>query len=108
LRPCDRRYDPHVAGVVSGAGDFRPGLFLGRLPAVCDPRAPVALVGRAFCKVDADFGAIAVGDPLTTSATPGHAMRAADRSLSMGAILGKALRPLAVGRGLIPILIALQ
>ena len=45
---------------------------------------------------------------LTTSATPGHAMKAGDAAKSLGALIGKALKPLATGRGLIPILVALQ
>jgi len=49
-----------------------------------------------------------VGDLLTTSPTPGHAMRADDPGRAFGAVLGKALRPLADGQGLVPILVALQ
>jgi len=61
-----------------------------------------------FCKVDASYSPIDRGDLLTTSETPGHAMKAADPRLAFGAILGKALRPLVAGRGLIPVLVALQ
>lgn len=43
-----------------------------------------------------------------TSAIPGHAMRAGDPLRALGAVIGKALKPLQSGRGLIPILIALQ
>jgi hypothetical protein len=45
---------------------------------------------------------------LTTSPTEGHAMKACDPARAFGAVIGKALRPLATGIGLIPILIALQ
>jgi hypothetical protein len=45
---------------------------------------------------------------LTTSATPGHAMKAVDRITAFGAVVGKALRSLDCGQGLIPILITLQ
>jgi hypothetical protein len=45
---------------------------------------------------------------LTTSPTPGHAMKAADASKAFGAVIRKALMPLVRGKGLIPILIALQ
>jgi hypothetical protein len=45
---------------------------------------------------------------LTTSVVPGHAMKAVDRLRAFGAVIGKALRPLNAGQGLIPILIALQ
>jgi hypothetical protein len=58
--------------------------------------------------VDAESGAIAVGDLLTTSDTPGHAMKAQDPERAFGAVIGKALAPLRDGRDLIPILVALQ
>jgi hypothetical protein len=69
---------------------------------------PVALMGKVYCKVDASYGPIRVGDLLTTSATPGHAMRATDRGLAFGAILGKALAGLEGGQALVPILVTLQ
>jgi hypothetical protein len=71
-------------------------------------RQPVALLGKVFCNVDARYGAIEVGDLLTTSPTPGHAMKACDPLKAFGAVIGKALRPLHEGQGLILILIALQ
>lgn len=52
--------------------------------------------------------AIAVGDLLTTSPTPGYAMKATDPLQAFGAIIGKALRPLREGQTLLPILVALQ
>jgi hypothetical protein len=69
---------------------------------------PVALVGKVFCKVDAQFGAIEVGDLLTTSSTLGHAQKASENAKSIGSLLGKALASHSKGTGLIPILIALQ
>jgi hypothetical protein len=45
---------------------------------------------------------------LTTADAPGYAMKAVDPARAFGAVLGKALRPLQSGQGLIPILIALQ
>jgi hypothetical protein len=100
-------YDKRVAGVVSGAGTYRPGLVLDRSPSGGE-RVPVALVGKVFCKVDADLGPVAVGDQLTTSPTPGHAMRAGDPTRAFGSILGKALAPLPGGQGLVPLLVALH
>ena len=79
----------------------------GSFPLMVDAK-PIALLGKVFCKVDAQFGPIEVGDLLTTSPTQGHAMRVADPLRAFGAVIGKALRPLAGGQGLIPILIALQ
>jgi hypothetical protein len=106
LRRSDKAYDRRVAGVVSGAGDFRPGIVLGGRGT--DGRTTVALVGKVYCKVDASFGAIEVGDLLTSSATPGHAMKVTDHLKGFGSVIGKALRPLSSGQGLVPILVALQ
>ena len=71
-------------------------------------RQPVALLGKVYCKVDAQYGAIEIGDLLTTAPTLGHAMKADDAIKSFGAVIGKALSPLKEGQGLIPILISLQ
>jgi hypothetical protein len=49
-----------------------------------------------------------VGDLLTTSATPGHAMKVADPARALGTVLGKALGSLRQGRALVPILVTLQ
>ncbi len=57
--------------------------------------APVALAGRVPVKVDARYGAIAAGDPLTPSPLPGIAMKA----VAPGPIIGTALQPLASGSG---------
>src|SRR5262249_15796255 len=100
-------YDRRVAGVISGAGDYKSGIILDGCKAR-DDRVAVALVGKVYCKVDARFSPIEVGDLLTTSPTRGHAMKAGDPRRAFGAIIGKALRPLAGDRGLIPILVALQ
>jgi hypothetical protein len=100
-------YDKRVAGVVSGAGDYKPGVILDR-NASSQPRVPVALLGKVYCHVDAADHPIEVGDLLTTSARPGHAMKASDPAKAFGAVLGKALRSLSAGQGLIPVLVALQ
>ena len=107
LCQCVRPYDRRVAGVLSGAGGCRPGIVLGTQPCDAD-RLPLALTGKVYCKVDAAYGAIAIGDLLTTSATQGHAMKAADATRAFGAVLGKALRPVATGTALIPVLVSLQ
>jgi hypothetical protein len=107
LVESDRAYDKRVAGVVSGAGSYRPGIVLGR-EASSKRRVPLALVGRVFCKVDATNAPIEVGDLLTTSNTKGHAMKAEDPSRAFGTVVGKALAPLKEGRRLLPVLIALQ
>ncbi len=107
LRESDKPYDKRVAGVISGAGEYKTGIVLDRRSSGPE-RAPVALVGKAYCKVDAAHSPIEVGDLLTTSTTPGHAMKASDRFQAFGSVIGKALRPIKSGKGLIPILIALQ
>ena len=107
LQPSQMAYDKRVAGVISGAGDYKPGIVLDKQHSRIG-RKPIALIGKVFCKVDAQFGAIEVGDLLTTAPTRGHAMRATDPLQSFGTVLGKALRPFAEGQGLIPMLIALQ
>jgi hypothetical protein len=100
-------YDPKVAGVVSGAGDYKPAIVLDKRE-TGEIRIPLALVGKVYCKVDAQHSPVEVGDLLTTSEKPGYAMKAVDRSRAFGAVIGKALRPLKDGQGLLPILIALQ
>ena len=107
LKACDSGYDRRVAGVISGAGDYRPGIVMDKQHTDRD-RRPIALVGKVCCNVDATYGPIRVGDLLTTSPTPGHAMAATDQGLAFGATIGKALKPHADGCGLIPILVNLQ
>jgi hypothetical protein len=107
MRPSQQPYDKKVAGVISGAENCRPGLVLDKKDSHTN-RLPVALLGKVYCKVDAQYWAVEVGDLLTTSSIPGHAMKAADPLRAFGAVIGKALRPLREGRGVIPILIALQ
>src|SRR5271165_2091220 len=69
LVPSSQEYDRRVAGVVSGAGDLRPGLILDQR-ADSDRRQAVALVGKVCCKAIADDAPIRVGDLITTSAAP--------------------------------------
>lgn len=67
---------------------------------------PIALMGKTFCKVDASIAPIRPGDLLTSSPTPGFAMKALDRMKAIGAILGKAPDGLEDGLGPIPILVS--
>lgn len=107
LRQSYQAYDKCVAGVISGAGDYKPGIVLDKQSSQLN-RKPIALIGKVYCKVDARYEPIEVGDLLTTAPTPGHAMKVVDPLKAFGAVIGKALRPLKAGCGLIPILIALQ
>jgi hypothetical protein len=93
LRPSGRGYDKRVAGVVSGAGNYRTAIVLGESERAGN-RAVVALVGKTYCKVDAGLAPIEAGDLLTSSDTPGHAMKATDPNRAFGAVIGKALKPL--------------
>jgi hypothetical protein len=106
ITPCESAYDRRAVGVVSGAGEFRPGLVLDKQ--TTGRRLPIALVGRVNCLVDAAFGEVLVGDLLTTSTTPGHAMRADSTAMSVGTVIGKALSDLKTGRGLVQMLVTLQ
>jgi hypothetical protein len=107
LRPSDCAYDRKVAGVVSGAGAFRPGIVLDKRTDD-EGRTTIALVGKVYCKVDADIASISVGDLLTTSHTPGRAMKITDHTRAFGSVIGKALMAIESGHGLIPILVSLQ
>jgi hypothetical protein len=108
LRRSDTSYDKRVAGVVSGAGRFRPGMMLDSRNVGPHRTCPLALIGKVYCKVDARPSPIEVGDLLTTSMTAGHAMKVADPSNAFGTVLGKALAELDTGIGLLPILVCLQ
>jgi hypothetical protein len=59
---------------------------------------PLALTGKVYCKADAQYAPIEVGDLLTTSSTAGHAMKATDHDRAFGAVLGKALGLLSTAR----------
>ena len=107
LRESHQAYDKRVAGVISGAGSYRPGIVLDKQQSQTK-RQPIGLLGKVYCKVEAQSSPIEIGDLLTTSSTPGHAMKASDPVRAFGAVVGKALGHLTEGRGLIPILITLQ
>ena len=107
LKLSNGAYDTRVAGIVSGAGGVKPGLTLSQ-KSVLDEGQNVAINGRVYCLADAGYGAIRPGDMLTTSDTPGHAMRATDRERSYGAVIGKAMSGLDDGTGLVLVLVSLQ
>lgn len=107
LRPAEAAYDRRVAGVISGAGQYKPGIVLDRQPNL-DDRRPLAMVGKVICHADASTTPIRVGDLLTTSDLTGHAMTAIDRDRSFGAVIGKALGSLDEGIGSVPVLVGLQ
>ncbi len=107
LKLSSREYDPAVAGIISGANGINPGIALHQEGAL-DGGQNVALSGRVYVLADAANGAIEPGDLLTTSATPGHAMKVANHLKGQGAILGKAMTGLNSGKGMVLVLVTLQ
>jgi hypothetical protein len=100
-------YSTSVAGVFS----IKPGLLGSQHSQNSiqpDSEIPLAVIGIVPCNVTTENGPIHRGDLLTTSSTPGYAMKATDRSRMLGAIVGKALSNLDSGSGTIEILVTLQ
>ncbi len=106
VRKADAAHDRRVIGIVAGAGGFNPALRLGARPG--EDRVPISITGRAYCYVDALHGAVDIGDLLTTSITPGHAMKVGNLEQAAGAIVAKALGKLRQGTGIIPVLLGLR
>jgi hypothetical protein len=80
-----RPYQGPVVGIVSNNyGDFTSAGY--NVPEEEHPM-PVALVGRVPVNVTNENGSIRVGDYLTTSSTPGYAMKATE----VGRVIGMAL-----------------
>ncbi len=107
LKLSTRAYDRRVAGIVSGANGINPGISL-RQEGIAEGGENVALTGRVYVRADAMNGAIEPGDLLTTSNTPGHAMKVTDYARAQGAILGKAMSRLEEGKGMVLVLVTLQ
>jgi hypothetical protein len=109
MRVASRAYDRMVAGILSGANGIAPGIILRQQGTVADGLHPVASIGRVWCWCDADAnGAIEAGDMLTTSNTPGHAMKVSDFNKANGSVIGKAMSSLKSGRGLVLVLVSLK
>jgi hypothetical protein len=106
LIPSEHEYDGKVAGIITGAGHYKPGIVMDKKGG--ENRRAVAMMGKVFCYADATDQAIEVGDILTTSGKKGYAMKAANREKAFGATIGKALGSLPSGTGLIPVLVTLQ
>jgi hypothetical protein len=108
LRKARGAYNKRVAGVVAGANGLSKGIILGNLEGSED-HTPIAMSGRVWVYADATHEAIEPGDLLTTSDTPGHAMKASDPSRAHGAVLGKAMTRLEKGKtGMVLVLVNLQ
>jgi len=78
-----RAFDPLIAGVVSDKPAFGITMPGGGIP--------MALMGRVKTRVTLEAGAIGVGDVLTSSSTPGRAMRCKKLERCLHAVIGKAL-----------------
>lgn len=114
IERSSRPNDPRVAGVYS----TRPGILGAEkgdgITRVDADDVPVAIVGIVPTKASAENGPIEVGDMLTTSSTPGHAMKASPVMVGGvavypgGVLIGKALEPLKAGTGLIRVLVTLR
>jgi hypothetical protein len=107
LKVSSQAYDTRVAGVLSGANGINPGIQMQQ-QALVEGGKNVALTGRVYALADAGNGAINPGDLLTTSDTPGHAMKVSDHARASGAILGKAMSGLKEGKGMVLVLVTLQ
>jgi hypothetical protein len=98
LRPASSMADTALAGIALGPSAPSTASDETVVLRVC-----VAVTGLVECKIDAGYGAVRAGDLLTTSPTPGHAMRSLE--VIPGAVLGKAAEPLDVGTGTIKVLV---
>ncbi len=107
LKLSDQAYDTRVAGVVSGANGINPGIQMQQ-QGILEGGKNVALTGRVYVKADTSNGAIKPGDLLTTSSSPGFAMKVTDHAKAMGAILGKAMTGLSDREGMVLVLVTLQ
>jgi hypothetical protein len=92
-------YDTRAAGIISTDPSH--------LMSADEGNVPLALSGRVPVKVTAENGQIRRGDLLTTSNTPGHAMKCSDRVACSGAIIGKAMENLNTEKGMITALVVL-
>jgi hypothetical protein len=104
-------YQDSLAGVYS----TRPGVVGGAADREDTAgKAPLAVSGVVPVKVTDEGGPIRPGDALTSSSTPGHAMKAAKVRVGgvaffpSGVVIGKALEAMHDGRGVIRALVVLQ
>ncbi len=98
--------NPFVLGVVS----TEPGFLLNAERDEKETKVfPVSLCGRVPCKVVDENGPIRRGDLLTSSSTPGHAMKANpandEKLFCFGTIIGKAISEFESGKGVIDIFV---
>ncbi|MFA5857633.1 MAG: hypothetical protein WC955_01050 [Elusimicrobiota bacterium] len=97
---CKTAYCTEVVGVVSS--EKTASLIIGGQgdPAVdmkSSTRKPIAISGPIYVKVNLENGPIRRGDSLTSSSTPGYAMKCSMKTVgqklkSRGAVIGKAMQ----------------
>ena len=61
LKSVDDADAKKVAGVISGAGNCKPAITLDKQH-TRPGRQPIALLGKVYCRVDAGYAAVEVGD----------------------------------------------
>lgn len=96
VKKSEQAYDRAAVGVVS----TQPGMVIGE-PTVAYA-AQIALAGRVPVNVTDENGAVEPGDYLTTSSTPGFAMKATEA----GAVIGVALESFAGTSGQVKMKVA--
>lgn len=108
LHVTKESHDKKLAGIISGANGIEPGLFMSQEGSIADGAFPIALTGRVYVYANAENGAINPGDLLTSSSTPGFAMKVNDHRQAQGAIIGKAMTSLNSTDGFVLVLVNLQ
>lgn len=128
LQKTDRPYLTNIAGVISEKPAVLGNQFLKEFGAQEETNEdhnllideennalPVAIVGIVKTKVSCENGEIKPGDLLTTSSTPGYAMKATSIGeingypiYPQGCIIGRALESLKEGKGKILVLVSLM
>ncbi len=100
-------YSTSVTGIYS----TKPGL-VGRRQLTgrehMTEEVPMAMTGIVPTKVTCENGPIRPGDLLVTSSKAGYAMKGADRTQMLGAVIGKAIGHLDSGTGIIEVVVTLQ
>jgi hypothetical protein len=81
---------------------------MGQEGSIADGQYPVALAGRVYVMATHEGGFIRPGDLLTSSSTPGKAMKVKKLRKAQGAIIGKAMTSLDSEDGMVLVLVNLQ
>ena len=104
LQTCYQVYDKKVAGIVSGAGGYKPAIVLNRQSQSenksqntkdenkNNQRLPIALMGKVFCKVDASTFFNRNWRFIDNIIHKRYAMKAEDLMKAFGAVIGKGIR----------------